>query len=435
MPRRNLQILVLAIIICLLCAYRSSRYTRVLTYALEQIQFKALEPRSPQQLTEGALRGMVGVLDPYSSYISEEDLPKFEEELDRQFAGIGVEIFLDPQSQRLCVASPLPNTPAQKAGIKPGDWIVAIDGQSTEGMTLEEAGKKMRGEPGTQVVLSVQTPGEEKPHEVKLTREIIRAETILGDTRNPDGTWNYVLQSHPEIGYVRISTFGEETTAQLKKIILDLKKKNVRGLILDLRDNPGGRLEEAIAMCDLFIESGVIVTTRYRNGQIKRQYTASGKPVCPDLPMSVLINHYSASASEIVAACLQDHGRATIVGERSFGKGTVQELIQLEAGLGMLKLTTAAYWRPSGKQIHRTVNAGEDQEWGVRPDPGKEVKLDRAEQDMLARYRALRDIYLPPGSPKPAGFDSIPADFRDRQLEVAVESILKGQETSAKSAE
>jgi len=212
------------------------------------------------------------------------------------------------------VASPLPNTPAQKAGIKPGDWIVAIDGQSTEGMTLEEAGKKMRGEPGTQVVLSVQTPGEEKPHEVKLTREIIRAETILGDTRNPDGTWNYVLQSHPEIGYVRISTFGEETTAQLKKIILDLKKKNIRGLILDLRDNPGGRLEEAIAMCDLFIESGVIVTTRYRNGQIKRQYTASGKPVCPDLPMSVLINHYSASASEIVAACLQDHGRATIVG-------------------------------------------------------------------------------------------------------------------------
>lgn len=435
MPRRNLQILVLAIIVCLLCAYRSSRYTRVLTYALEQIQFKALEPRSPQQLTEGALRGMVGVLDPYSSYISEEDLPKFEEELDRQFAGIGVEIFLDPQSQRLCVASPLPNTPAQKAGIKPGDWIVAIDGQATEGMTLEEAGKKMRGEPGTQVVLSVQTPGEEKPHEVKLTREIIRAETILGDTRNPDGTWNYVLQSHPEIGYVRISTFGEETTAQLKKIILDLKKKNIRGLILDLRDNPGGRLEEAIAMCDLFIESGVIVTTRYRNGQIKRQYTASGKPVCPDLPMSVLINHYSASASEIVAACLQDHGRATIVGERSFGKGTVQELIQLEAGLGMLKLTTAAYWRPSGKQIHRTVNAGEDQEWGVRPDPGKEVKLDRAEQDMLARYRALRDIYLPPGSPKPAGFDSIPADFRDRQLEVAVESILKGQETSAKSAE
>ncbi len=435
MPRRNLQILVLAIIICLLCAYRSSRYTRVLTYALDQIQYKALEPRSPQQLTEGALRGMVGVLDPYSSYISEEDLPKFEEELDRQFAGVGVEIFLDPQTQRLCVASPLPNTPAQKAGIKPGDWIVAIDGQSTEGMTLEEAGKKMRGEPGTQVVLSVQTPGEEKPHELKLIREIIRAETILGDTRNPDGTWNYVLQSHPDIGYVRISTFGEDTSHQLKKIILDLNKKNIRGLVLDLRDNPGGRLEEAIAVCDLFIRSGVIVTTRYRNGQIKRQYTASGKPVCPDLPMAVLINHYSASASEIVAACLQDHRRATIVGERSFGKGTVQELIPLEAGLGMLKLTTAAYWRPSGKQIHRTVNAGEDEEWGVKPDPGKEVKLDRAEQDMLARHRALRDIYLPPGSPKPAGFDSVPADFRDRQLEVAVESILKGQETSATSAE
>jgi len=425
MPRRNLQILVLTIVVCLLCAYRSSRYTRVLTYALEQIQLKALEPKPAKDLTEGALRGMIGVLDPYSDYISAEELPRFEEELDRQFAGVGLEIFLDPQFQRLCVASPLPNTPAQKAGIKPGDYIVAIDGQPTEGLTLEEAGRKMRGEPGSSVTLSIQTPGEEKPRDLKLVREIIRAETVLGDTRNPDGTWNYTLQSHPDIGYVRIPTFGEDTTAQLKKVVLDLKAKNIRGLVLDLRNNPGGRLEEAVAMCDLFIDSGVIVTTRYRNGQIKRRYSASGRPSCSDIPMSVLINRFSASASEIVAACLQDHGRASIVGERSFGKGTVQELIPLEPELGMLKLTTAAYWRPSGKQIHRMGDAPEDQQWGVLPDPGLEVKLDRGEQDMLARYRALRDIYLPPGSPKPAGFDTIPADFRDRQLDVAVETILK----------
>jgi len=424
MPRRNLQILVVTIIVCLLCAYRSSRYTRVLTYALEQIQLKALEPKPAKELTEAALRGMTGVLDSYSGYISEEELPKFEEELDRQFAGVGLEIFLDPQSQRLRVASPLPNTPAQRAGIKPGDYIIAIDGQPTKGLTLEEAGKKMRGEPGTNVTLSVQTPGEEKPRDLVLLREVIRAETILGDTRNPDGTWNYVLQSHPDIGYIRIATFGEETSEQLKKVILDLKAKNIRGLILDLRDNPGGRLEEAVATCDLFIESGVIVTTRYRNGQIKKRYMASGRAIFPDLPMSVLINHFSASASEIVAACLQDHGRATIVGERSFGKGTVQELIQLEAGLGMLKLTTAAYWRPSGVQIHRMGNASEDQQWGVMPDPGLEVKLDRAEQDMLVRYRALRDVYLPPGSPKPAGFDSVQEDFRDRQLEAAIAALL-----------
>ncbi|MGQ9563432.1 MAG: S41 family peptidase [Thermogutta sp.] len=426
MPRRNLQILVLTILVCLLCAYRSSRYTRVLTYALEQIQLKALEPKPAKELTQAALRGMTEVLDAYSSYISEDELPKFEEELDRQFAGVGIEIFVEPQSQRLRVACPLPNTPAQKAGIKPGDYILAIDGQPTKGLSLEEAGKRMRGEPGTTVTLSVQTPGEENPRDVTLSREVICVESVLGDTRNPDGTWNYLLQSHPDIGYVRIATFGEETSVQLKKVLLDLKAKNIRWLILDLRDNPGGRLEEAVATCDLFIKSGVIVTTRYRNGQVKKRYMASGRAVFSDIPMSVLINHFSASASEIVAACLQDHGRAKIVGERSFGKGTVQELIQLEAGLGMLKLTTAAYWRPSGKQIHRVGNAGEDQEWGVTPDPGFEVKLDRAEQDMLARYRALRDVYLPPESPKPAGFDSVPADFRDRQLDSAVKALLEG---------
>lgn len=433
MPRRNLQILLIASIFCLLCAFRSSRYTRVLSYALEQIQLKALEPKPPKELAEAALRGMTAVLDPYSAYISDSDLPRFAEELDRQFGGVGVEVYIEPKTRKLCVASPLPNTPAQKAGIKPGDVIVAIDGQPTEGMTLEQAAKRMRGEPGTTVTLSIQAPGEEKPRDIKLKREVIKAETVLGDSRNPDGTWNFVLSDHPDIGYIRLPTFAEDADKRLRHILEDLRKKGVRGLILDLRDDPGGRLEVAVAVCDLFIKSGVIVTTRYRDGQIKSRYTASGRPVCPDLPLVVLINRFSASASEIVAACLQDHKRAIVVGERSFGKGTVQELINLEPGMGLLKLTTAAYWRPSGKNIHRMAGANESQEWGVRPDPGYEVPLDKEELEMLLRYRALRDIYLPPGSPKPEGFEKVPDNFRDRQLDRAVEALREKIGTQAGS--
>lgn len=432
MPRKNVQILVIACVVCLLCAYRSSRYARVVTYALEQIEFKALEPKPARKLAEAAIRGMTEVLDPYSSYISEQDLPRFAEELDRQFGGVGIEIFVEPKTRKICVASPLPNTPAQRAGIRPGDIIIAINGESTEGLSLDQAAKKMRGEAGTEVTLTIQTPGEEKPRDVKLKREVIKAETVLGDSRNPDGSWNFVLEEHPDIGYVRLPTFAEDSDKRLREILEQLRKKNIRGLILDLRDDPGGRLEVAVAICDMFIKSGVIVTTRYRDGRIKARYTASGRPVCPDLPLVVLINRYSASASEIVAACLQDHQRAKVVGERSFGKGTVQELIQLEPGMGLLKLTTAAYWRPSGKNIHRMVGADESQEWGVKPDPGWEVPLEKEELETVLRYRALRDIYLPPGSPKPEGFDKIPENFRDRQLDRAVECLQQEIEAASR---
>lgn len=425
MPRRNLQILVITSVLCLLCAYHSSRYSRVFSYALEQIQVRALEPKTPKDLTEAALRAMTAILDPYSAYISEADMPRFAEELDRQFGGVGIEIYLEPTNRRLCVASPLPNTPAQRAGIKPGDIILAIDGQPTEGLSLEQATRRMRGQPGTEVTLTVQTPGEEKTRDLKLKREVIHAETVLGDSRNPDGTWNFVLEDHPEIGYIRLPTFAEDADKRLRQVIEDLQKKNIRGLVLDLRNDPGGRLEVAVAVCELFLNSGEIVTTRYRNGQLKARYTAGGKPVCPELPLAVLINRFSASASEIVAACLQDHKRAIVVGERSFGKGTVQELLPLEPGMGILKLTTAAYWRPSGKNIHRMAGDDESAEWGVKPDPGYEVPLGPQEFEQLLLYRALRDIYLPPGSPRPEGFEKVPDNFRDRQLEKAVEALLE----------
>ncbi|NMC19409.1 MAG: S41 family peptidase [Thermogutta sp.] len=421
MPRRNLQILLFTVVFSLLCAFRSSPYGRALMYALEQIHQKALEPRTQKELAEAALRGMANELDPYSAYISAEELAQFDEELDRQFGGVGIEIHVDPDTRGVIVTTALPGTPAQRGGIRPGDRLLAVDGQDVSSANLDEVSRLVRGLPGSQVVLTVQSRGETEPRRVTLTREIIQGETVLGDTRNADGTWNYTLRERPDIGFIRIDTFADETDDRLREVLRQLMEKGVRGIILDLRSDPGGRLDVAVEVCDAFLRSGVIVTTQTRTGVVKERFAASGKAVCPDTPLAVLINRYSASASEIVAACLQDHGRAVIVGERSFGKGTVQELLDMEPGLGRLKLTTASYRRPSGKNIHRSVRARPEDDWGVRPDPGYEVPLDEKEVELQILARALRGMYRTAESPKPVGFENVPDDFRDRHVEKALE--------------
>ncbi len=421
MPRRNLHILLFTVVFSLLCAFRSSPYGRALMYALEQIHQKALEPRSQKELAEAALRGMADELDPYSAYISAEELAQFDEELDRQFGGVGIEIHVDPDTRGVIVTTALPGTPALRAGIRPGDRLLAVDGQDVSNANLEEVSRLVRGEPGSQVVLTVQSRGESEPRRLSLTREIIQGETVLGDTRNADGTWNYTLPERPDIGFIRIDTFADETDDRLREVLRRLMEQGVRGIILDLRSDPGGRLDVAVEVCDAFVRSGVIVTTQTRTGIVKERFVASGKAICPDTPLAVLINRFSASASEIVAACLQDHGRAVIVGERSFGKGTVQELLDMEPGLGRLKLTTAAYRRPSGKNIHRSVHARPEDDWGVRPDPGYEVELDEKEVELQILARALRGMYRTAESSKPVGFENVPDDFRDRHLEKALE--------------
>lgn len=421
MPRRNLYILLLTVLFSLLCAFRSSPYGRALMYALEQIHRRALESRSQKELAEAALRGMAEELDPYSAYISADELAQFDEELDRQFGGVGIEIHVDPETRGVIVTAALPGTPAQRAGIRPGDRLLAVDGQDIASANLDEVSRLVRGLPGSQVLLTVQSPDEPESRRVTLTREIIQGETVLGDTRNADGTWNYTLRERPEIGFVRIDTFADETDDRLREVLRQLMEKGVQGIILDLRSDPGGRLDVAVGVCDAFIRSGVIVTTQTRSGVVKERFTASGKAICPDTPLAVLINRFSASASEIVAACLQDHGRAVIVGERSFGKGTVQELLDMEPGLGRLKLTTASYRRPSGKDIHRSVNARKEDDWGVRPNPGYEVALDEKEVELQILARALRGMYRGADSPKPVGFEKVPDDFRDRHVEKALE--------------
>jgi carboxyl-terminal processing protease len=395
MSLRNLTTLFLASIISLACYLRAdrNRYSWTLGRAMNVVTSNYLEDVSYRQLYESAMRGMVEALDQYSDYIGPEQYTYFEEGLNQEFGGIGIMVEINPETNRLTVMTPLVDTPAFRAGLKAGDTILAIDGQDTEGMSLQRAVKLMRGRPGDQVRLSILHAGADEPEPVVIKRAIIPLESVLGDRRDPNGGWLFPLEDDPRILYIRLVNFGERSVEELTDAI---RNHDFEALILDLRDNAGGLLSSAVGTCDLFIDEGVVVSTRGREGQTFHAYSARMPLLVPrEVPMVVLINGYSASASEIVAACLQDYGRAIVVGERTWGKGTVQNVIPLEGGRAALKLTTASYWRPNGKNIHRLSDATEDDDWGVRPDEGFHVELTEEEADRIRRDRRRRDGFRP----------------------------------------
>lgn len=424
MPRRNLVVLFVVAVVSLICYQRTprNRYGETVARAIDLVSRYALEPLPTEKLYEAAMSGMMAGLDDYSGFVPAERLQRFTEEIDQEFAGVGLEVRRDEKSGELIVGSPLVGSPAQRAGIRAGDRIVRIDQRPTRDLSLDEAVRLMRGRPGAQVVLAILRPGEEKERVVELVREVVQVDTVLGCSRNADGSWNYFLPDHPQIALTAISSFGKETAQELRRVLDDLSARGMKALILDVRDDRGGLLRAAIAVCDLFLEEGIIVTTRGRSrDHVREEYRAQGNAPFAHLPLAVLINGDTASASEIVAACLQDHGRAAIVGQRSYGKGTVQEIFELEPGRGALRLTTASYWRPSGQNIHRRRNAKPDEAWGVTPDEGLEVVFD-AEQ--LQQWRLNR---LKAASPGPAeSSEAEPAEpFIDRQLERAVQHLLE----------
>ncbi|HEY5315452.1 MAG TPA: S41 family peptidase [Pirellulales bacterium] len=355
-------------------------------YQVEQNYVKDVDRR---ELMEAAIRGVLDKLDPYSNYISPNELSRFNTSVDGQFGGIGIHIVMD--GGQLKILSPLVGSPAYEAGLQAGDAIVSIDGKSTEKITLDEAVKRLKGEAGTKVTLTVVHRYGGKRETVTLEREIIQLDTVRGERRNDDDSWDFMLDHERKIGYIRISAFSRETAHDLERALQQLEKEHLRGLVLDLRNNPGGLLKSATDISDLFISEGVIVSTKGRNA-VPRVVTAKQPGTYEGFPMVVLVNHSSASASEIVAACLQDHHRAVVIGERTWGKGSVQNVIELEDGHSALKLTTASYWRPSGHNIHRFPDAKDTDEWGVMPDKGYDVKLSEAEQYQLMRNRRDRDI-------------------------------------------
>ncbi len=380
-----------------------------------QIEENYVHKVDKRKLIEGAIRGMLSDLDPYSDYIGPDELAFFSQQVEQEFGGIGIQVQIDPKTGRLMVMTPLPGTPAYKAGLRAGDLIMEIDGESTEGMSLTTAVKRLKGKPGEKVKLGILHQGAKELEHVTITRAIIHVPTVLGDKYNPDGTWDYMIDKKHKIAYVRLTHFGRHSAEELRAVLKKLLKQGMKGLILDLRFNPGGLLSQAVQIADMFISEGTIVSTEGRSSP-KRVWTAHKQGTLPPFPMAVLVNHFSASASEIVSACLQDHKRAVIVGERTWGKGSVQSVVELEGGKSALKLTTAKYMRPSGKNIHRFKGAKESDEWGVKPDPGFEVKLKSEELRKLVEYRRERDV-LRPGHQPPK------SDFVDRQLQKALEYI------------
>jgi len=394
MPLRNLIIITLAIIVSMVCfaAAAKNRYANIVAQALMIIEKEALQEIPAAELFDSAMNGMMKKLDKYSAFIAGEEHKIFNEDLKQEFGGVGMYLETNPETKRLFVLAPMPDTPAFDADLRIGDEILKIDGQDVVGIDRSDAVKLLRGPINQPVILTIQRDGETL--EKSLRRASIPIPSVTGDYRNPDRKWQFVLQENPRIGYIRLHQFGEKTGDEFEAAFREIDG-SIDGLILDLRHNSGGLLEVAVRICDLFLEKGLtIVSTRGRHGKmIQRKVSEINNLVSTSLPVVILVNRYSASASEIVAGCLQDHQRAVIIGEQSWGKGTVQNVIPMQRGESALKLTTASYWRPSGIQIDRNAaNSIKTKVWGVQPDTGFEIELTKEELFKNLRYRNIRDL-------------------------------------------
>jgi carboxyl-terminal processing protease len=328
------------------------------------------------------------------------------------------------------------DTPAYEAGVQAGDIIVKIDGKATESMRVGEAIDMIQGEPGSSIVLTVLHPGDKEPVDLEMKRAEIHVQSVVGDQRCKENLkeWDYVIDKSNKIAYIRLLAFTETTAADLRRVLEGLKKQGLRGLVLDLRTNPGGLLRSAVEICRMFLKDGRIVSTKGRNQQEETYEARMDMLLMPveEVPMVVLVNSLSASASEIVAAALQDHKRAVVVGERSYGKGSVQNIIEMESNSSALKLTTASYWRPSGKNIHRFPDSKDTDEWGVRPDKGFEIPMDDAERLAYHNYRLDRDVV--PGRKAPVSRAKAEPAKDKPYVDAALEKALEHLRNETKKA-
>jgi C-terminal peptidase prc len=388
-----------------------------------------------------ALQRALVKLDPYTTYIDPETVKRFEVEYKGEFDGIGVQIRKDSATDMLQVVTPIKGSPSYRIGLKAGDLITTVTREVdslgnqldkpevilTKDVSLNDAVKKILGKAGTKVKLTVQREGEQKPLEFEIERGRIELESVFGVKRTEDDTWDYWLDKDAKIGYVRLSNFARNTASDLKRTVSDLRQQGMKGLVIDLRFNPGGLLESSRQICELFVGRGrqIVEIKQPRKDRRDLMVAHAAGYDRSAFEMVVLVNGYSASASEIVSACLQDHNRALIVGERSYGKGSVQNIQEFDGG--QIKVTIASFWRPSGKNLNKSSTGGkEDEEWGVKPDSGYNIELSRKEREDLAEAQKNSEII--PRRDRPAKEPK--TDFKDRQLDTALKYLREKQRAS-----
>ena len=352
---------------------------------LERVRRDYVEPVDEKTLIENAINGMLSSLDPHSSYMNPKTYKDMQIQTKGEFGGLGIEVTME--NGVIKVVSPIDDTPASKAGLQSGDLIFALDGEPVQGLTLQEAVEKMRGKVGTSIKISVRRAGKD-PFDVSLTRETIKVKSVRFRLEGGD------------VGYIRVTSFTEQSTSGVLDAVEKLKKEagnKLKGYVLDLRNNPGGLLDQAIAMSDAFLDKGEIVSVKARKSEDVQRWNAKAGDVANGLPIVVLINGGSASASEIVAGALQDHRRAIVLGTRSFGKGSVQTIMQVSGG-GAIRLTTALYFTPSGRSIQKE---------GIKPD----IEVEPAKIENIQARAGFREENLrrsitnpnePPLAPRPA---------------------------------
>jgi carboxyl-terminal processing protease len=382
----------------------------------ERVRADYVEKPDDSKLIETAINGMLAGLDPHSSYMDPKSFRDMQVQTRGEFGGLGIEVTME--DGLIKVVAPIDDTPAAKAGVMANDLITKLDEEQVQGLTLNQAVEKMRGPVNTKIKLTIMRKGQDKPVEVTLTRETIRVRAVRSNIKGDD------------IGYIRLTQFNEQTTENLKKAIGEItakvSKDKLKGYVIDMRNNPGGLLDQAISVSDAFLQKGEVVSTRGRNAEETQRFNARPGDLTDTKPIIVLINGGSASASEIVAGALQDHRRATVIGTRSFGKGSVQTIIPLGSGNGALRLTTARYFTPSGrsiqaKGINPDIEVLQDvpEELKARTDTRGEASLRGHLRGEAGKEQTGSQSYIPP------------EEKDDKALNMALELLRGTQQNSA----
>jgi carboxyl-terminal processing protease len=381
----------------------------------ERVRADYVEKPDDSKLIESAINGMLAGLDPHSSYMDPKSFRDMQVQTRGEFGGLGIEVTME--DGLIKVVAPIDDTPAQKAGVLANDLITKLDDEQVQGLTLNQAVEKMRGPVNTKIKLTIIRKGQDKPVEVSITRDVIRVKSVRSRVEGDD------------VGYIRLSQFNEQTTEGLKKAISDISAKvsndKLKGYILDLRNNPGGLLDQAISVSDAFLEKGEVVSTRGRNAEETQRFNARSGDLTNHKPVIVLVNGGSASASEIVAGALQDHKRATVLGTRSFGKGSVQTIIPLGSGNGALRLTTARYYTPSGRSI---------QAKGITPDIEvlQDVPDDLKSRTDTKGEASLRGHLKGDAGKEQTGSQSyVPPDPKDDKALIMADELLRGTQKNS----